>query len=138
MKTLIKYIIVLFLIVFSFNQKVLAQEKIKIGLIVPLSGEYKEIGDSIIKSIRLAINKINDSRIEILPKDTKSNPEITLKVSKELYSEGVRIIIGPLFNSNVIYLEELKDITFLSFTNKIYNNPKNVWLRKKYIFNSKY
>ena len=58
MKTLIKYIIVLFLIVFSFNQKVLAQEKIKIGLIVPLSGEYKEIGDSIIKSIRLAINKI--------------------------------------------------------------------------------
>ena len=126
MKTLIKYIIVLFLIVFSFNQKVLAQEKIKIGLIVPLSGEYKEIGDSIIKSIRLAINKINDSRIEILPKDTKSNPEITLKVSKELYSEGVRIIIGPLFNSNVIYLEELKDITFLSFTNKIYNNPKNV------------
>ena len=126
MKTLIKYIIVLFLIVFSFNQKVLAQEKIKIGLIVPLSGEYKEIGDSIIKSIRLAINKINDSRVEILPKDTKSNPEITLKVSKELYSEGVRIIIGPLFNSNVIYLEELKDITFLSFTNKIYNNPKNV------------
>ena len=126
MKTLIKYIIVLFLIVFSFNQKVLAQEKIKIGLIVPLSGEYKEIGDSIIKSIRLAINKINDSRIEILPKDTKSNPEITLKVSKELYSEGVRIIIGPLFNSNVIYLKELKDITFLSFTNKIYNNPKNV------------
>ena len=126
MKTLIKYIIVLFLIVFSFNQKVLAQEKIKIGLIVPLSGEYKEIGDSIIKSIRLAINKINDSRIEILPKDTKSNPEITLKVSKELYNEGVRIIIGPLFNSNVIYLKELKDITFLSFTNKIYNNPKNV------------
>ena len=105
MKTLIKYIIVLFLIVFSFNQKVLAQEKIKIGLIVPLSGEYKEIGDSIIKSIRLAINKINDSRIEILPKDTKSNPEITLKVSKELYNEGVRIIIGPLFNSNVIYLK---------------------------------
>ena len=102
MKTLIKYIIVLFLIVFSFNQKVLAQEKIKIGLIVPLSGEDKEIGDSIIKSIRLAINKINDSRVEILPKDTKSNPEITLKVSKELYSEGVRIIIGPLFNSNVI------------------------------------
>ena len=126
MKTLIKYIIVLFLIVFSFNKKFLAQEKIKIGLIVPLSGEYKEIGDSIIKSIRLAINKINDSRVEILTKDTKSNPEITLKVSKELYSEGVRIIIGPLFNSNVIYLEELKDITFLSFTNKIYNNPKNV------------
>ena len=35
--------------------------KIKIGLIVPLSGEYKEIGQSIVKaSVRLAINKIDD------------------------------------------------------------------------------
>ena len=53
-------------------------------------------------------------------------PEITLKISKELYNEGVKIIIGPLFNSNVVYLDELKEVTFLSLTNKIYNNPKNV------------
>ena len=59
-----------------------ANEKIKIGLIVPLSGEYKEIGSSIVKSARLAVNKIDDSRIEIIPRDTKSNPETTLKVSK--------------------------------------------------------
>ncbi len=126
MKTLIKALFLIFLIIIAFNQKVWSQEKIKIGLIVPLSGEYKEIGDSIIKSVRLAVNKIGDSRIKILPKDTKSKPEIALKVSKELYNSGVRIIIGPVFNSNVEYLDELKDITFLSFTNKIYNNPKNV------------
>ena len=126
MKTLIKALFLIFLIIIAFNQKVWSQEKIKIGLIVPLSGEYKEIGDSIIKSVRLAVNKIGDSRIIILPKDTKSKPEIALKVSKELYNTGVRIIIGPVFNSNVKYLDELKEITFLSFTNKINNNPKNV------------
>ena len=126
MKTLIKALFLIFLIIIAFNQKVWSQEKIKIGLIVPLSGEYKEIGDSIIKSVRLAVNKIGDSRIIILPKDTESKPEIALKVSKELYNTGVRIIIGPVFNSNVKYLDELKDITFLSFTNKINNNPKNV------------
>ena len=126
MKTLIKALFLIFLIIIAFNQKVWSQEKIKIGLIVPLSGEYKEIGDSIIKSVRLAVNKIGDSRIKILPKDTKSKPEIALKVSKELYNSGVRIIIGPVFNSNIEYLDELKDITFLSFTNKINNNPKNV------------
>ena len=54
----------------------LADEKIKIGLVVPLSGEYKEIGNSILKSSRLAINKINDLRIEIIPRDTKSNPKL--------------------------------------------------------------
>ena len=50
MKTLFK-IILIFLIVFGFNKKVFSEEKIKIGLIVPLSGEYQEIGKSIVKSI---------------------------------------------------------------------------------------
>ena len=126
MKTLIKALFLIFLIIIAFNQKVWSQEKIKIGLIVPLSGEYKEIGDSIIKSVRLAVNKIGDSRIKILPKDTKSKPEIALKVSKELYNVGARVIIGPVFNKNLIYLDELKEIIFLSLTNKVTNNHKNV------------
>ena len=126
MKTVINYLIIFFLAFFCYNQKSWSQEKIKIGLILPLSGEYKEIGDSIVKSILLAINKINDPRIEILPRDTKSNPETTLKVAKELYENGVKIIIGPVFNKNLIYLNEIKEVTFISFTNKINNNPKNV------------
>ena len=62
-----------------FNQNIFASEKIKIGLIVPLSGENSLIGEKIIKSIRMAINKINDERVEIIPKDTKSNPIDALK-----------------------------------------------------------
>ena len=126
MKTVINYLIIFFLAFFCYNQKSWSQEKIKIGLILPLSGEYKEIGESIVKSTLLAINKINDPRIEILPRDTKSNPEITLKVAKELYEKGVKIIIGPVFNKNLIYLNEIEEVTFISFTNKINNNPKNV------------
>ena len=33
----------------------------------------------------MAVNKIDDNKIEIIPKDTKSNPIDALKVSKELY-----------------------------------------------------
>ena len=109
-----------------FNQNIFASEKIKIGLIVPLSGENSLIGEKIIKSIRMAINKINDERVEIIPKDTKSNPIDALKVSKELYKDGVRIIIGPVFNESTKYLDDLKDVTFISFTNKLIGNPKNV------------
>ena len=39
---------------FAFSQN----EKIKIGLLAPLSGEYKELGQSIIKSTRMALNDI--------------------------------------------------------------------------------
>ena len=126
MKTFIKYLFFGLIALIALFQKVYSEEKIKIGLIIPLSGEYREIGESILKSVRLAINKINDENLIIIPKDTKSNPEITLKVSKELYKEGVKIILGPVFNNSSLYLDELKEVTFLSFTNKINNNPVNV------------
>ena len=93
MKTLIKLLIIIALSICLFNKNIFASEKIRIGLIVPLSGENSLIGEKIIKSIRMAINKINDERVEIIPKDTKSNPIEALKVSRELYKDGVKIII---------------------------------------------
>ena len=122
------YIIFLkvFLIIVLTNLKAISDEKIKIGLIVPLSGEYSYIGKSILKSTRMALDKINDQRIIIIPKDTKANPIDTLKVSNELYNSGIKIIIGPVFNESNKYLDELNEVTFLSFTNKIRNNPNNV------------
>ena len=126
MKIFIQFILFIFFSLFFDVQKSFSEEKIKIGLIIPLSGEYKEIGQSIVNATRLAINKIDNPQIEILPRDTKSNPETTLKVSKELYNVGARVIIGPVFNKNLIYLDELKEIIFLSLTNKVINNPKNV------------
>ena len=126
MKTLIKFLMFIALSISLFSQNIFASEKIKIGLIIPLSGENSLIGEKIIKSIRMAINKINDERVEIIPKDTKSNPIDALKVSKELYKDGVRIIIGPVYNESNKYLDDLKDVTFISFTNKLIGNPKNV------------
>jgi len=126
MKIFIKIIIFLCLVSVLNIQKVSAEEKIKIGLLVPITGQHSEIGKSIIKSVRLAINKIDNPLIEILPRDTQSNPLITLRKAKELNEIGVKIIIGPVFNKNLIYLDEIKDVIFLSLTNKIINNPKNI------------
>ena len=126
MKSLFKKILVLIFICLLPSSKIFAEGKIKIGLVVPLSGEYSAIGDSIIKSTRLALNKINDEKFEIIPGDTKANPIDALKASKALYDQGIKIIIGPVFNESTKYLDELDDVTFISFTNKIYGNPPNV------------
>ena len=126
MKYLIKFLILpLFIIFFISNAS--ANNKIKIGLVVPLSGENKDLGESILKSVRLAVNDINDNKIIILPKDNQSNPDKTLEVSEELYNEGVKIIIGPIFKKNTVKLDNLNDdLIFLSFTNKISKTKKNV------------
>jgi hypothetical protein len=95
-------------------------------LLVPLTGKNSEIGQSIVNSTRLAINQINNLSIEIIPKDTASEPEMTLKSAKELDELGVKIVIGPVFNENLIYLDELSGLTFLSLTNKNNNNSRNI------------
>ena len=105
----------------------LAEEnKIKIGLLVPLSGDNAEIGKQIIKATRLALKDINSNKIEILPKDTYSNPKKTLSSAIELSNQGINLVIGPVFYENLIYLNEVKNLTFLSFTNKTLGLPKNV------------
>ena len=126
MKTGIKLIFSI-LLIFNFNFKALSAEKIKIGLLIPVTGEYGKIGQSVINSVRLALNSINDNRIEILPRDTRADPSTTLKIAKELYEvNGVKIIIGPLFSSSTEYLSEIPEVTFLSLTNKLTDTPTNV------------
>ena len=123
---IIKFILLLTL-TFSLSLRgVLAEEKIKIGLLVPLTGKNSDIGQSIIKAVRLAINQINNLSIEIIPRDTASSPEVTLRSAKELGSLGVKIVIGPVFNKNLIYLDELSELIFLSLTNKSNNRSKNI------------
>ena len=126
MKKIIK-IILLFTLTFLLSTgKAFANKKIKIGLLVPLTGKNSEIGQSIIKSTRLAINKIDNASIEIIPMDTQSSPESTLNAANDLAKLGIKIIIGPVFNENQVYLDELKNITFLSLTNKNDNFSKNI------------
>jgi ABC-type branched-subunit amino acid transport system substrate-binding protein len=124
-----KIIKIILFLAFAFSiapVALLANDKIKIGLLVPLTGKNSEIGQSIIKSARLAINTINNASIEIIPKDTQSNPEVTLAAAKELANSGIKIVIGPVFNESLIYLDKLSELTFLALTNKNDNFSKNI------------
>ena len=124
---LIKILLLLNLVVFLFSfQTAAANEKIKIGLLIPMTGLNKEIGKSIIKAVSLAVKDIDSKLIEIYPKDTASKPNQTLKSAFELKEMGIKVIIGPVFYESLDYLDEMKDLTFLSLTNKTLDLPKNV------------
>ena len=120
------FIIVSSCILLSFKFTFANEKKIKIGLLVPITGENKELGKLIIKSTRLAIKDINNNEIEIYPKDTGSDPNQTLKSAIQLRDLGVKIVIGPVFYRSLLYLKDVQDITFLSLTNKTEKIPSNV------------
>ena len=113
-------------LVLLFFKTVVASEKIKIGLLVPMTGKSKDLGQSIIKAVSLAVKDIDSDLIEIIPKDTATKPNQTLRSAFELKEMGVKVVIGPIFYESITYLDEMKDLTFLSLTNKTLDLPKNV------------
>ena len=117
---------IFFMFCLIFVLPVYAQEKIKIGLLVPLTGNDKDLGEQIIKSTRMALKDLNTNNIEVYIKDTNSNPDKTIKSAIELKEIGIKIVIGPIFYKSLSNLDEIKEITFLSLTNKTLKLPSNV------------
>ena len=127
MNKFFKIFLIILVFLFSRHSDGLTEdEKIKIGLLVPLSGDNKNLGEQIIKSTKMALQEIGTDKIEIFPKDTGSDANTTLKSAYALKKIGVKIIIGPVFFDNLSYLNEVEDTIFLSLTNKVSDLPKNV------------
>ena len=127
MNKIFKIVLIFFLCILSYSKIAVAYEnKIKIGLLVPITGDNKDIGKLIIKSTRMALQDISNDKIEIYPKDTASSPEQTLQSAIQLKDQGIKIVIGPIFYKSLIYLNDVQDLTFLSLTNKTEELPNNV------------
>ena len=127
MNKIFKIILIIFLSIFSSFKIANANEnKIKIGLLIPITGDNKNLGKLIIKSTRMALQDIDNDKIEIYPKDTGSSPEQTLQSAIQLRDLGIKIVIGPVFHKSLIYLDDIQDVTFLSLTNKTEKLPDNV------------
>jgi hypothetical protein len=109
-------------ILIFFNTNALSYEttdKLKIGLLAPFSGEYKNLGNSLLLSTQLALDEIGDSKIVIIPRDSGSNSKEKLNKSiKEIIDAGAKIIIGPVDSDNFQELKKYKDIIFISLSNK--------------------
>jgi ABC-type branched-subunit amino acid transport system substrate-binding protein len=102
------------------NKKIL-----KVGVLLPLSGEFQDLGQSFLKSIQLALYDIGNENIKIYPKDSKGNSLSSYQAAKEFEKEGIKIVIGPIFYESLKKLGEINKITFISFTNKTDLIPKN-------------
>ena len=120
-------IFIILAIILAKPSFVLAEDKkIKIGLLIPMSGENVQLGELLIKSTKLALSDIVNDKIEIYPRDSGLDPNKTLQSALELKNLGIKIIIGPIFFKNLKYLNEINDVIFLSLTNKTEDLPKNV------------
>ena len=120
-----KFILIITYILIFFNSNLLCDEKnnaLKVGLLAPLSGEYKELGESLLYSLQLALDEINDTNVVIVPRDSGFNDKKKLENAvKEIKSQGANIIIGPIDNEQFEEVKKFNDTVFISLSNK---NPE--------------
>jgi branched-chain amino acid transport system substrate-binding protein len=76
---------------------------VKIGFASCLSGPLAIIGNDILMGAQLATDYINKNggaagrQVELVVKDTKTNPNESVAVVRELLSDGVKLIVGGLY-----------------------------------------
>ena len=129
-KIMKKIIIILILtyLSLSINSISKAQDKsiLEIGVLLPMSGEFKYIGDSFLKAIQLGLHDISNKNIKIYPKDSKANAIDAYKAAKEFERKGINIVIGPIFFESLKKLNSVNNVTFISFTNKTHQISDNI------------
>jgi len=132
MKKLFIFLILAYLS-FTINSSAATQEKkiknkniLKIGVLLPFTGQFQDIGESFLKAIQLALYDISDENIKIYPKDSKGNALNAYLAAKEFEEEGIEIVIGPIFYNSLERLGEINNITFISLTNKTSKISKNI------------
>ena len=133
MKILFTFLILVYLS-FTINisaatqgEKKIGNERVlKVGVLLPLSGKFQDIGESFLKAIQLALYDISDENIKIFPKDSKGNPLGAFEAAKEFEEQGIEIVVGPIFFESLERLGEISNITFISLTNKTKIGSKNI------------
>ena len=109
-----------YLILFVNSNLLCAEENktLKIGLLAPLSGEYEDLGNSLLYSLQLALDEIDDDKVFIIPRDTGFNDKEKFnKAIDDIKSQGAKIIIGPIGNKDFQQAKKHSDIIFISPSN---------------------
>ena len=114
--------------VFTNNKE---PDKLKIGVLLPLTGKHSYIGQSLLDTMQMLIyeNKKIDS--ELIIKDTKANPSLAKKATKELVEQNVDIILGPFFSSSLnksLKIAKYKNVPLISFSSDRNEKEKGVYL----------
>jgi len=116
-----KILLIIFYIIFIINSNLLSDENnktLKVGLLAPLSGPYSEIGNSLLYSLQLALEEINDKNVTIIPRDSGFNNKEKLNTAiNDMRSSGVKIIIGPTTYKEFENVKKYNDLIFISPSN---------------------
>lgn len=77
------------------------EERIRVALLLPLTGRGSEIGPGMLNAAEMALFDSGVSNFELLPRDTQGTPEGAAAAAQSAIADGARLILGPVFAGEV-------------------------------------
>lgn len=77
------------------------EERIRVALLLPLTGRGSEIGPGMLNAAEMALFDAGVSNFELLPRDTQGTPEGAAAAAQSAIADGARLILGPVFAGEV-------------------------------------
>ena len=104
-------------------------QSLRIGAILPLTGDYQKVGNKILKTFELTIFELSNVDVTLIPFDNNSTEAGTRFAFKELQTQKVDIVLGPIFMKNLLSIvqeENFSKYIFISLSNNNVGLPSNV------------
>lgn len=79
----------------------LLTERLRVGMLLPLSGPEGAIGNALLQAAEQALFDIGDPWIELVPRDTKGTPAGAEAAMQDILDLGVKVVLGPLLSTSV-------------------------------------
>jgi ABC-type branched-subunit amino acid transport system substrate-binding protein len=76
-------------------------EKVRVALLLPLSGKNTDLGQSMLKAAQMALFDVGSANFVLNPRDTKSTPEGAAAAAAAAVANGDQLILGPIFADDV-------------------------------------
>jgi len=77
------------------------REVVRVAILVPQSGPNAAVGHALSQAAQLALFDLNEPNFQLIPKDTGGTAEGAREAATQAAREGARLILGPLFASEV-------------------------------------
>lgn len=82
-------------------------DKIKVAILLPLSGRHEAIGQSLLNAAQMALFDVAGNYFELIPRDTKGTVEGAKEAASTAIQNGASFILGPLFADNARAIKPL-------------------------------
>jgi branched-chain amino acid transport system substrate-binding protein len=76
-------------------------EKVRVALLLPLTGKNADLGQSMLKAAQMALFDVGSANYDLVPRDTHSTPEGAAAAAQAAAQAGNDLILGPIFAEDV-------------------------------------